>query len=182
VFYIFSGNSSVCPVQDYVEDGTICSDEGTCFSGTCKSFCETMNNESRPCICENIKDSCYRCCKKGEFGKCLPITPYRYLKEGSICVFGTCRNNVCEKEVTDVATHFWRLIKDINQTPGSKLFGDYLVFVVVIIITVIWIPCAVLVHRRDKKKGKVIPANEVTIVSAPVRIGSYSNASNGSAA
>uniref|UniRef100_A0AC34FBR8 Uncharacterized protein n=1 Tax=Panagrolaimus sp. ES5 TaxID=591445 RepID=A0AC34FBR8_9BILA len=175
-----TGNSSVCPVQDNVEEGTGCSDEGKCMLGKCISFCETLNNESRPCTCENVKDSCYRCCKQGELGKCLPITPYRYLKEGSICILGHCRQNICEKEVTDVATHFWRLFKDINETPKSKLFGDYLVFVVVIIITVIWIPCAFLVHRRDKK-GKVIPANEMTIISAPVHFGS-SHSSNGTAA
>jgi hypothetical protein len=144
----FSGNTSVCPLQQNVEDGTTCSDEGSCHNGTCISFCETLNNDSFPCICENVRDSCYRCCKKGNFGKCAPVTPYQYLKEGSICILGHCRNKVCEKEVTDVASHFLRLFKDINETPGSKLFGDYLVFVVVIIITVIWIPIAYLVHRR----------------------------------
>ena len=59
--------------------------------------------------------------------------------------------NVCEKEVTDIASHFWKLIKNINKTPGNKLFGDYAVFLIVFISLIIWIPCSIFVSRRDKK-------------------------------
>ncbi|KAE9548876.1 hypothetical protein FO519_007901, partial [Halicephalobus sp. NKZ332] len=140
-----------CPEPPNAVDGTTCNDEGTCRDGNCISFCAMKNPNHMPCICENSSDSCYRCCRDGGEGKCEAVSPRMSLRDGSICILGYCKNKVCEKEVTDTATHYWKLIRNINNTPGSKLFGDYAVFLIVFISLIVWIPCSICVYRRDKK-------------------------------
>lgn len=87
-----TGDSPSCPEPPNAKDGITCSDQGTCRGGTCISFCEMRNPKFLPCICENLSDSCYRCCKDGVDGKCDSVRPRIPLRDGSTCVLGYCKN------------------------------------------------------------------------------------------
>lgn len=86
-----SGKSAKCPKPPFIDDEIPCNDEGTCLNGTCHSYCSMNSPGSMPCICENLSDSCFRCCKAGEHGKCKALVPKKPLKDGSICFYGQCR-------------------------------------------------------------------------------------------
>ena len=67
-----------------------------------------------------MTESCLRCCRSPSTGVCMPVKPTRPLPEGSICIHGHCKSQICVKEATDAATHFWRIIKDIGANPSRK--------------------------------------------------------------
>lgn len=156
--------SDKCPEPKPISDGTVCADEGQCKNGECLSYCQVLSPAFAPCTCENgknnfriiklhvfcclVSDSCFRCCRNPITGACLPIEPTRYLPEGSICIHGQCRKNICVKEATDAAAHVWRIIKDIGANPSPKYFADYIVVIVIIVSLIIWCPCGFYILYR----------------------------------
>ncbi|KAI6191431.1 hypothetical protein M3Y97_00227500 [Aphelenchoides bicaudatus] len=149
-----SGISDKCPEPKSIADGTTCTDEGKCKNGECLSYCQVLSPRFAPCTCENVSESCFRCCRTPTSGNCVPIEPRRNLPEGSICIHGQCRKNICVKEATDAATHFWRIIKDIGANPSPKYFADYIVVVVIFASLLIWCPCGFYILYRDHQKQK----------------------------
>uniref|UniRef100_A0A915D6J6 Peptidase M12B domain-containing protein n=1 Tax=Ditylenchus dipsaci TaxID=166011 RepID=A0A915D6J6_9BILA len=147
-----SGNSSLCPEPEPIENGADCVDEGKCFDGDCVSFCENISKNLSPCICENITESCKRCCRSLDSGLCAPVTPIRWLSDGSICIQGQCHNKVCEKKVTDEASLLWKIFRNFKETPDHKFFADYFVFIIVFVSLLIWCPCGAFIVYNDRRK------------------------------
>ncbi|CAD5227410.1 unnamed protein product [Bursaphelenchus okinawaensis] len=148
-----TGYSAKCPEPKPVPDGTDCFDEGKCLSGKCIDFCHQISSSSSPCNCEKPKEMCMRCCRSPA-GHCEPVKPVRYLVNGSICIHGRCNNKLCVKEVTDAATHFWRIIKDIRDNPSSEHLAHYIVFITICATLLVWGPCVACVMYNDRRKRR----------------------------
>jgi len=150
-----TGMSDKCPDPKPIEDGTVCTEEGRCRGGECISFCQLLSPMWAPCVCENVTESCYRCCRSPDTGSCMPVKPHRNMPEGSICIQGQCRNNVCIKEATDAAAHFWKITKDIITNPSPKYFADYIVIIVIMASLIVWCPCGFYILYRDQQKQRI---------------------------
>ncbi|KAI6210451.1 hypothetical protein M3Y96_00329600 [Aphelenchoides besseyi] len=171
-----TGHNDKCPEPLSVADNTTCADEGQCKLGECISFCQLMSPNWTPCICEDVDESCFRCCRNPDNKVCMPVKPLRHLPEGAICIHGQCHKNECVKEATDAATHFWRIIKDIGTNPSPKYFADYIVFIVIAASLCLWCPCGVYILFKDRQKRQMretaiaIPQYDVKIVSTTKKL------------
>uniref|UniRef100_A0A915MEZ2 Metalloendopeptidase n=1 Tax=Meloidogyne javanica TaxID=6303 RepID=A0A915MEZ2_MELJA len=66
-----SGVSEKCPNPKPLEDGTNCTDGGKCLNGDCIPFCHSISSDLMPCLCEDAKIACQRCCRSITTGKFL---------------------------------------------------------------------------------------------------------------
>ena len=159
------GETGACPAPPQpVADGTECLDYGECQAGVCRSFCEKATIRKRPCICANVTDSCYRCCRDEATGVCEPharsdYQPFR-LAQGTRCIHGSCdARGVCNKEAVDVVQHLLKILNDLDKNTFRELnelgirervavsfLGRNLIGVIIILTLALWIPAAILVH------------------------------------
>ncbi|KAL7079699.1 hypothetical protein ACQ4LE_001328 [Meloidogyne hapla] len=146
-----SGFSEKCPDPKPLENGTNCTDEGKCLNGDCIPFCRSISSDFRPCICEDAKFACQRCCRSITTGICSPVNPERWLKDNSMCIYGHCINKVCKKEITDSGP-IWRFFDNFNGREHRKLLADYIVFIVVTVSLLIWCPCGALIIYKDRQE------------------------------
>ncbi|VDP08976.1 unnamed protein product [Soboliphyme baturini] len=152
-----SGESAECPDQIFMPDGTPCLDEGECRSGECVSFCERQDINMAPCICENVTESCYRCCRASSAGECQPFLtgPNKSVKltlaDGTRCIQGYCKGAVCKREVQDIIEYMWDIIEKLDINGAVKLLRNNIVGVVIILTLMVWVPAGIVVHRIDKK-------------------------------
>ncbi|KAI1716225.1 metallo-peptidase family m12 domain-containing protein [Ditylenchus destructor] len=159
-----TGNSSKCPEPKPIKDGIECADEGKCLTGECVSMCQILSKDLSPCICENLEESCQRCCRSAKTSLCQPVKPVRYLPEGSICIQGQCHSNVCEKKLTDEASLLSKFFNSFKDTPHHKVFADYFVFIIVFTSLLVWCPCAAYIVYRDQKQHlEVVTTSEEDI-------------------
>uniref|UniRef100_A0A914I4A3 Uncharacterized protein n=1 Tax=Globodera rostochiensis TaxID=31243 RepID=A0A914I4A3_GLORO len=176
-----SGISDKCPPPNPLADGTVCPDEGKCRAGECISFCASLSADLSPCLCEEDKNACRRCCRSrqhsggadGGGGHCAPVQPFRWLPEGSMCVHGQCQRSetttggggqkamMCEKKATDSASFFHRLLDNFKGPAPRKFFTDYLVFIVVTVTLFIWFPSGVFIMCMDQQKHKQLVQKRV---------------------
>lgn len=118
---VCDGKSSECPrFGPVLRDDTECIDGGRCNRGKCVSYCESIGKI--PCLCDNPKFACRRCCRDGHRNTtCQPVDPIQILKDGTPCYNGVCeRNGVCEKATQDVTLRLWGIIDRID----ANSFGE----------------------------------------------------------
>lgn len=149
---VCDGFSKNCPAKSPpLPDGRQCLDDGTCLNGQCKSVCEIEGKI--PCICHQRKDQfCLRCCRsRGSNSTCSPHVKNSYLPNGSPCLYGFCDEGKCKKAPQDVVKRLWDIIKSSSFNSFLKLLVDNLVIVSIIVLALIYIPCAMWLNSRDKK-------------------------------
>lgn len=151
-----NGVSKTCPEPTILKDGSECDDEGKCINGECKSACHLHSPELLPCLCERENETCHRCCRSKTDGQCKPIGLGKLLPEDSICIYGQCHNNICEKKLTDSTAFFLRIIGDIGSPNSPRIFNDYFIFIIVTITLLIWLPCgAIIVYKDGNNEGAI---------------------------
>ncbi len=106
------GESDKCPDPLPQPDNSQCLDRGQCRNGKCLTYCQSIGQLS--CMCDNIADACYRCCRSAMNGSCLAILPKDPLADGTPCKYGFCENTRCEKSVQDFVERFWDVIEEID--------------------------------------------------------------------
>ncbi|CAL8144457.1 unnamed protein product [Orchesella dallaii] len=62
---------------------------------------------------------------------------------------------VCERTVHDVVERFWDIIEDININRLLKFLRDNIIFTVVFVSSLLWIPGSVIVSYVDKRIHKL---------------------------
>nr|CAD2124080.1 unnamed protein product [Meloidogyne enterolobii] len=146
-----SGFSEKCPNPKPLEDGTNCTDGGKCLNGDCIPFCHSISSDLMPCLCEDAKIACQRCCRSITTGICSPVKPEHWLQDNSMCIYGHCINKVCVKETTD-SSPIWRFFQNFNGREQRKFLADYIVFIVVAVSLMIWCPCGALIVYKDRQE------------------------------
>ncbi|KAM3727579.1 ADAM 17-like protease [Dirofilaria immitis] len=146
-----TGNSGDCPEPGFVQDGTACIEDGECLNGHCLTFCERPSVNKKPCMCSREAVACLRCCRS-ENGTCEPYSydPKFILKDGTRCIHGTCSKAICIKEIADFVSHFWYIIKNLDEKNFWKFVNDNLVAIIAAIVLVVWVPASIFIHRIDK--------------------------------
>lgn len=151
------GRRPHCPPPQPVEDGRECLDEGECQAGQCVDFCQRRDVGMRPCICENVTESCFRCCKAANgLAACRPFAsrqhPLRLHRDGRPCIHGFCdADGACIRQEQDVVEHLWNVVSNLRGSKFLKFMEDNLVGFVILFSLLVWIPASYLVHRRDKE-------------------------------
>lgn len=168
-----TSNHADCPKSPPMSDGTICQERGQCRNGKCIPYCETQGLQS--CMCDVIQDACKRCCRMSINETCFAVEPPDILPDGTPCIQGFCNKvrydichekhkkahksnfftqGMCEKTIQDVVERFWDIIEEININKVLKFLRDNLVFVVVLVTSLFWIPASCLISYFDRKSRK----------------------------
>ncbi|CAL8071934.1 unnamed protein product [Orchesella dallaii] len=148
-----TGNAADCPKSAPMADSTPCLEKGQCRTGRCIPYCETLGKQS--CMCDKLENACKRCCRVHLNATCYPIEPYETLPDGTPCIQGICNKGVCERTVHDVVERFWDIIEDININRLLKFLRDNIIFTVVFVSSLLWIPGSVIVSYVDKRIHKL---------------------------
>ncbi|XP_018497623.1 ADAM 17-like protease [Galendromus occidentalis] len=145
-----SGESAECPPSKPQEDDSACLDRGKCRAGECLPYCETLGQIS--CMCDNELDACKRCCRQHQNSTCHPVEPIEILHDGTPCIHGFCEEGSCKKTVQDIVERFWDIIEDIDINTVLKFLHDNIVSLVLLLVTVLWIPVSCLISYADRKR------------------------------
>nr|XP_022327566.1 ADAM 17-like protease isoform X2 [Crassostrea virginica] len=144
-----NGINLSCP-EPSLKTNTTCIDDGTCRNGVCIGFCE--NRGQLPCICSDASgDSCKRCCKITEDSPCTPFLGAGLLPDGQICLSGFCKQGKCVKTSLP-AERLWKVIFQKITNSFDIFMKDNIVFFITLFSLIVYIPCAILVCRYDKKQ------------------------------
>ncbi|OQR78193.1 ADAM 17 protease-like [Tropilaelaps mercedesae] len=143
-----SGETERCPIQQPLPDNTTCSDRGTCRGGQCIPFCESIGQIS--CLCEG-NQACYRCCRQSLSHACNPIEPPDRLSDGTMCKDGFCKAGRCKKKVQDVVSRIVGIIRKVSPSWIIGILRRYSVPLVILSLSIFWIPFAVFLHYYDKE-------------------------------
>lgn len=144
-----SGSTERCPPQRAVADNTTCADRGTCRSGQCVPFCESIGKIS--CLCKDDA-ACLRCCQDAPDQNCVPIQPVDRLVDGTLCTDGYCKSGRCKKRVQDVVSRIVSIIKKVSPSWVIERLRRYAVPLVILGLSIIWVPFGIFLHYLDKDK------------------------------
>ncbi|CAD7084096.1 unnamed protein product [Hermetia illucens] len=147
-----AGNHAECPKSPPMVDGTQCQERGLCRGGKCVPYCETQGLQS--CMCDVIQDACKRCCRTSINESCLPVDPPDILADGTPCIQGFCNKGLCEKTIQDVVERFWDIIEEININRVLRFLKDNIVFAVIVLTSIFWIPASCVISYFDRKKRR----------------------------
>ncbi|KAL5255949.1 hypothetical protein ACHWQZ_G011235 [Mnemiopsis leidyi] len=147
-----------CILGENAEDGVPCYDGGRCKSGVCLDQCSFAGKY--PCICPENEFTCKRCCKENQEGQCQPfisdqnnteITSYINRSDGSFCEDGACLDGICVVGAQDVQERLWQLYDHLNVDKVARWLKDNIVFTIILLSTIIWIPLSCFVNFLDKE-------------------------------
>ncbi|PAV74174.1 hypothetical protein WR25_08745 isoform C [Diploscapter pachys] len=147
-----SGVSGDCPPAPPIEDGIECLDEGECQAGVCVPFCEKKKIGKKACICEDVEQSCHRCCRdpKNASALCEPHPGATDLKDGTWCIKGVCKNSKCTTEVTDQVVNLLTVLSDGNRFWNFVVSN--MVGIIIVLFCCLWFPAGFIVRKWDEKK------------------------------
>lgn len=151
---VCDGISAECPLlAPPVEDNVMCVDQGRCSNGTCVPFCESIGLQS--CLCQQDGQHCDRCCRNPRTNSlCRPHEPQERLVDGTPCAFGFCERGKCVKKTQDMVTRIWRFVDHGSVSRFVKFMRDNIVFAVLVILVLIFIPAAYYINNLDQKRLK----------------------------
>ena len=152
-------NKAQCTLGENAEDGVSCYDGGKCRSGVCLDQCSFVSKY--PCICPEEEYLCKLCCKDTPEGECqlfspvnqnnTEITSYMNLPDGRYCGNGACVDGICIIAAQDVQEKLWELYDHIDVDKVARWFKDNIVFTVIVLSTIIWIPLSCFISFLDKE-------------------------------
>ena len=152
-------NKVQCTLGENAEDGVSCYDGGKCRSGVCLDQCSFVGKF--PCICPEEEFLCKRCCKDTPEGECQLFSPvdqnnteisrYMNLPDGRYCGNGACVDGVCIIGAQDVQEKLWEIYDHIDVDMVARWFKDNIVFTVIVLSTIIWIPFSCFTSFLDKE-------------------------------
>lgn len=156
---VCDGMSSTCPaIAPPVPDNSQCVDEGKCKSGACVPFCESIGMQS--CLCNDQNNQCNRCCRRSVNSTCEAVTPTQRLSDGTGCVYGFCDKGECKKKTRDVITRIWQFMEHGSVNRFVKFMKDNIVFAVLCLCVIIWIPASMYYQKEDEKlKKEAMPSD-----------------------
>ncbi|KAK7490840.1 hypothetical protein BaRGS_00017896, partial [Batillaria attramentaria] len=140
-----------CPENKPTADGTACGERGTCYRGRCQSFCETRGKAAnltlRPCICDNVTESCKVCCGQshpnGTKVSCRPTE--ELLADGRFCGAGYCQGGVCRAYETTTILRIYTFVASLNINALVEFIRSNIVGTVVVLSLLVWVPACVAV-------------------------------------
>jgi len=149
-----NGHSAQCPKPFSLPDGTPCSEDGQCVNGECIPFCEKHGLHS--CMCDRVADACRKCCKMSQINSTCEPYPfsdgYHFHRDGTICLRGFCSKNKCINVTSqDYVERFWSIIDDIEYNSFTMFLKDNLVFFVILLSLIFFLPICWLIDKYDSK-------------------------------
>ncbi|GFO25101.1 disintegrin and metalloproteinase domain-containing protein [Plakobranchus ocellatus] len=153
-----TGDDLTCPPAEFKNDTTKCLDEGECRSGVCVPFCESKNLIS--CACDEVEESCFRCCRSSPGARCRPYDSVSLLPDGRPCVGGSCVAGQCEKSTSTTIQRLFTILENLTVDGVVKFFKNNIVGTVMVFSLVIWIPLCLLISYKDRHKRKGLERSE----------------------
>lgn len=155
------GHSPDCEKPNPLEDGTSCAEDGQCLNGECIPFCEKHNLLS--CLCDRLEDGCRKCCKTSMNSTCNPFKfsdGDHFHPDGTICLRGFCAKGKCINVTSqDYVERFWSIIDDIEYNSFTTFLKDNLVFVIIVLSLILFVPVCWLIEQYDLKMKDKIEEN-----------------------
>ncbi|GAB1607561.1 ADAM 17-like protease [Argonauta hians] len=146
-----------CPKPEFKDDNTNCLDGGKCMKGKCLSFCEART--LRSCICDNVNDTCFRCCS-GEDNICKPYDKVYKLRDGRPCHQGYCVQGVCKKVVRNTIQRLFDIFEKMIISDFGEFMKANIVTTVIIFSMFLWIPFSCYISHYDRKEREKDEAYE----------------------
>lgn len=148
-----NAHSAECPKPDALPDDTSCAEDGQCVNGECIPFCEKHGLLS--CMCDRLQDACRKCCKKTLNSTCQSY-PFsdgdHFHRDGTICQRGFCAKGKCVNVTSqDYVERFWSIIDDIEYNSFTMFLKDNLVFFVILLSLILFLPVCWLIEKYDNK-------------------------------
>lgn len=137
-----------CPLQPHKPNGTDCIDGGTCYGGVCVSFCEARGLLS--CICNNVAESCLRCCRVNSSSSCEKYSSKLLLSNGRPCLQGYCQNGLCKRTVKNLIQRLFKFANGLSISKLIEFFRSNIVGSVVVFSLLFWIPICIYIEYKDK--------------------------------
>ena len=159
------GRSAQCPVvlPPLLTSGeciiNLINSKGECNEkGVCASVC---GDGTLPCSCTGA-DACKVCCIKLVIGgKCEPRVPLLNQVDGVSCNgtdgnIGYCseQSGKCEVIQRDVKERFGDLFTDFTLNKALKWMQNNIVFTVLVLSLIVWVPAAVVVTLIERKEDR----------------------------
>ncbi|CAL1543516.1 unnamed protein product [Lymnaea stagnalis] len=149
---VCNGYTLECPAPNYRAENSPCLDKGLCRSGVCVPFCESRNLTA--CACENLANSCQRCCRNNSSSPCVPFDGKSPLPDGRPCVGGYCQGNVCKPSTVSTIQRLFQFFEDLSIDNVVKFFRSNLVGCVIVFSLLLWVPASTVVWCHDRKHLK----------------------------
>lgn len=141
-----------CPHQPHKQNGTDCIESGACYNGVCVPFCEAKGLIS--CICNDVAESCLRCCRVNSTSPCEKYSSKLFLNDGRPCLQGYCQNGVCKKTVKNLIQRLFKFANSLSISKLIEFFRTNIVGSVIVFSLLIWAPICFYIKYRDKSQKK----------------------------
>ncbi|KAH9498611.1 hypothetical protein Btru_007784 [Bulinus truncatus] len=145
-------SGTTCRSNSEVDYNSSCLDKGQCRNGSCIPFCEAKNLIS--CACEDLANSCQRCCRKDSKSSCDPFDGSSPLPNGRPCVGGYCQDNVCKSSKVSTIQRLFEIFENLSIDNIGKIFQTNIVGCVIVFSLVLWIPASTAIWCHDRKEMK----------------------------
>ncbi|XP_052819225.1 ADAM 17-like protease [Mya arenaria] len=132
-------------------DGTLCTDGGSCQSGSCSGYCEYRGKIS--CVCDSVENSCKRCCRDNTTTPCT-LYSNDALADGRSCVQGYCATGVCIKVTATLVERLWDLIDEISIDFLVESFKTNMVACVTCFSLILYVPICIIIWCVDRRRMK----------------------------
>ncbi|KAL8593287.1 hypothetical protein ACOMHN_009940 [Nucella lapillus] len=144
-----TGDSLDCPTPPHKPRGASCLDLGRCDGkGKCQPFCEARGKVS--CACDQLSQSCQRCCRDNPTSECKPYDYNHPLPNSRPCVVGYCVNGFCQKSEISLVQRLFEVFDSLSISQIIQFFRNNIVGCVMVFSLILWIPfsCCISYHNR----------------------------------
>ncbi|KAK7506680.1 hypothetical protein BaRGS_00002155 [Batillaria attramentaria] len=146
-------NALSCPASQAKPEGATCLDLGVCDgNGVCQAFCEGRGKFS--CTCDNVDESCQRCCRDTENGECKPYDNNHPLPDGRPCVIGYCESGACQKSEASMVQRLFDVFDSLTIDGVIQFFRNNMVGCVMVFSLLLWVPISIYITCQDRKKRR----------------------------
>uniref|UniRef100_A0A2C9KQI0 Peptidase M12B domain-containing protein n=1 Tax=Biomphalaria glabrata TaxID=6526 RepID=A0A2C9KQI0_BIOGL len=147
-----NGFDLTCPKPSFKKDNSSCLDKGQCRNGKCIPFCAARNLTA--CACEELSNSCQRCCRKDSSSPCIPFDGNSPLPNGRPCIGGYCQDNVCKSSKVSTIQRLFQIFENLSVDKIVQIFRTNVVGCVIVFSLILWIPATTAIWCQDRKARK----------------------------
>ena len=160
-----TGNNLECPEGKIQPDGESCGVLHVCSGGECIGPCQQQTKRMKngtiykACSCSrNSAELCMFCCfdatRATEPGECWRVS-LQVKPTGSQCLGGICHEGTCDQTPVYSAAILQNYIRRSTQMNSfSKFLKNNIVFVVVLLTLILWVPPSLIISHFDKKESE----------------------------